>query len=204
MSTNPGNNPSETLEFQLSPCHMLQQGDTELQPQVFLQVEEAVAHFVKAGCGDKAIEVCINARLWRKARQLLKGQKDPAAMEQLLAVAKQLDEQGDLSEAEQAYLEVRPYPRIEHSTQVRGSTFQAMASCRFPFGHVGGNDRAVTCAGKRSGESCEDARGPWAADGSFEGKQMPKPVHWVTTPRHPHAEARHPNLARFALHAVAH
>lgn len=78
-----------------------------------MQAEAAVLHFTAAGCGDKAVEACVRGGLLRQARQLLKVQKGPLVPQQLLSLGKQLEEAGDLSEAEEAYLDVRSLPVVQ-------------------------------------------------------------------------------------------
>lgn len=80
-----------------------------------MQVEEAVMHFLKADCEAKAVEACLKAGLWGKARQILKNRKDPAASEKLFKIATHLEQNGDLSEAEEAYVEVIHSRVICHS-----------------------------------------------------------------------------------------
>ncbi|XP_026194533.1 intraflagellar transport protein 172 homolog [Cyclospora cayetanensis] len=94
------------------------------------KVEEAVAHFIKAGCKDNAVEACLSGGLWQKARQLLKGQRDEASVQKLLAVARKLEDQGDMSEAEQAYLEVNAVERAVRMRLERGQLAIALKIVR--------------------------------------------------------------------------
>ncbi|OEH76355.1 hypothetical protein cyc_04650 [Cyclospora cayetanensis] len=67
-------------------------------------IAEAVARDALPGLHKSWAEA--NLEEGKKARQLLKGQRDEASVQKLLAVARKLEDQGDMSEAEQAYLEI--------------------------------------------------------------------------------------------------
>ncbi|KAL8429878.1 hypothetical protein Efla_004692 [Eimeria flavescens] len=100
----------------------LQEGDTEA----------AIAHFLKAGCELQALDACMQAGLWRRAARLLQQQlqqqTDPEAAKQLLLVASKLEEQGDLSEAEDAY--VNAVERAVNMRLERGQTQAAFQLAR--------------------------------------------------------------------------
>ncbi|KAL8445434.1 hypothetical protein Emag_005120 [Eimeria magna] len=74
-------------------------------------VEDGIAHLVKAGRGAEAVKVCMEARLWKQALHLLKDRKDAEALRTLLSVAEHLEQQGDLSEAEDAYVQAQALDR---------------------------------------------------------------------------------------------
>ncbi|KAL8449625.1 hypothetical protein Emed_002880 [Eimeria media] len=74
-------------------------------------VEDGIAHLVKAGRGAEAVKVCTEARLWKQALHLLKERKDAEALKTLLSVGEQLEQQGDLAEAEDAYVHAQALDR---------------------------------------------------------------------------------------------
>ncbi|KAL8431015.1 hypothetical protein ACSSS7_005568 [Eimeria intestinalis] len=89
-------------------------------------VEDGVAHLLKAGRGAEAVKVCMEARLWKQARHLLKERKDAEAMQNLLSVAEHLEQQGDLSEAEDAYIQAEALDRAVKMRFDRGQQEAAL------------------------------------------------------------------------------
>lgn len=71
-----------------------------------VQVEAAVSHLEEAGESGLAIKTCIDRKLWRRALRLLARNIGPEVTEDLLHVAGHLEQEGDLNEAEAAYIQV--------------------------------------------------------------------------------------------------